>query len=70
MCARASQLLRRNVKRFVFKAHRLVHHSTLGSSVVKKKEKHPDAGLSHVSVPRRASEGVAFQLCLALPWYH
>jgi len=37
------QLLRRNVKRFrgglVFKAHRLVYHSTLGLSVIKKKIK-------------------------------
>ena len=35
--------LRRNVKRFraglVLKAHRLLHHSTLGSRVIKKKEK-------------------------------
>ena len=37
------QLLRRNVKRFrgglVLKAHRLVYHSTLGLSVIKKKTK-------------------------------
>ena len=36
------QLLRRNVEQFpeglVFKAHRLVHHSTLGSRVIKKKK--------------------------------
>jgi len=36
-------LLRRNVKRFrgglVFKAHRLVYHSTLGLRVIKKKKK-------------------------------
>jgi len=36
------QLLRRNVKRFrgglVFKAHRLVYHSTIGSRVTKKKK--------------------------------
>ena len=36
------QLLSRNVKRFrrglVFKAHRLVHHSTLGWRVIKKKK--------------------------------
>ena len=36
-------LLRGNVKRFrgrlVFKAHRLVYHSTLGSRVIKKKKK-------------------------------
>ena len=39
---RYNELLRRNVKRFrgglVFKAHRLVHHSTLGSRVAKKKK--------------------------------
>jgi len=38
----ASQLLSRNVKRFrgglVFKAHRWLNHSTLGSRVIKKKE--------------------------------
>ena len=37
------QLLRRNVKLFraglVFKAHRLLYHSTLGLSVIKKKKK-------------------------------
>jgi len=37
------QLLRRNVKRFrgglVFKAHRLLYHSTLGLRVIKKKKK-------------------------------
>jgi len=37
------QLLRRNVKRFrgglVFKAHRLVYHSTLGWRAIKKKKK-------------------------------
>ena len=37
------ELLRTNVKRFrgglVFKAHRLVYHSTLGWRVIKKKEK-------------------------------
>jgi hypothetical protein len=37
------QLLRRNVKRFqgglVFKAHRPLHHTTPGSSVIKKKTK-------------------------------
>ena len=37
------QLLRRNVKRFpgglVFKAHRLLYHSTLGVRVIKKKKK-------------------------------
>ena len=36
-------LLRRNVKRFrgglVFKAHRLVYHSTLGWRIIKKKKK-------------------------------
>jgi len=36
------QLLRRNVKRFrgglVFKAHRLLHHSSLGFRVIKKKK--------------------------------
>jgi len=40
---RDEQPLRRNVKRFrgglVFKAHRLVYHSTLGSRVIKKKKK-------------------------------
>jgi len=38
-----SQLLRRNVKRFrgglVFKAHRLVYHSTLGLRLIKKNKK-------------------------------
>jgi hypothetical protein len=38
------QQLRRNVKRFwrglVFKAHRLLYHSTLGSRVIKKKKKY------------------------------
>jgi len=38
------QLLRRNVNRFrgglVFKAHRLVYHSTLGVIVIKKKKYH------------------------------
>jgi len=37
------QLLYRNVQRFrgglVFKAHRLLYHSTLGSRVIKKKKK-------------------------------
>ena len=37
------QLLHRNVKRFrgglVFKAHRLLYHSTLGLRVIKKKKK-------------------------------
>jgi len=37
------QLLCRNVKRFrggfVFEAHRLLHHSTLGLRVIKKKKK-------------------------------
>ena len=36
------QLLHRNVQRFrgglVFKAHRLVYHSTLGSRVIKRKK--------------------------------
>ena len=42
-------MLRRNVKRFrgglVYKAHRLLHHSTLGSRVIKKKKwgKAPEA---------------------------
>ena len=40
------QLLRRNVKRFrgglVFKAHRLLYHSTLGLRVTKKKKKKMD----------------------------
>jgi len=38
-----NQLLHRNVQRFqgglVFKAHRLLYHSTLGLGVIKKKEK-------------------------------
>ena len=38
-----TQLLRRNVKRFrggfVFKAHRIWHHSSLGLGVIKKKKK-------------------------------
>ena len=37
------QLLRRNVRRFreglIFKAHRLLYHSTLGSRLIKKKKK-------------------------------
>ena len=40
---RKGELLRRTVKRFrgglVFKAHRLLYHSTLGSGVIKKKGK-------------------------------
>ena len=39
----SGQLLRRNVMRcrggLVFKAHRLVYHSTLGSRVIKKKKR-------------------------------
>ena len=39
----SEELLRRNVKRFlgglVFKAHKRVYHSTLGSGVIKKKKK-------------------------------
>jgi len=39
----SEQLLHRNVKRFqgglVFKAHRWLHHSTLGSRVIKKKRR-------------------------------
>ena len=39
-----SQLLSRNVERLrgmlVFKAHRFLHHSTLGSGVIKKKKDH------------------------------
>ena len=41
----AKVLLRRNVKRFrgglVFKAHRLLYHSTLGWRVIKKKREEP-----------------------------
>ena len=40
---RREQLLSRNVKRFpgglVFRAHRLLYHSTLGSRVIKKKRR-------------------------------
>ena len=43
------QLLRRNVKRFrgglVFKAHRLLYHSSLGLSVIHKKNNIPQEGL-------------------------
>ena len=43
----SEQLLRRNVKRFrgglVFKAHRLVYHSTLGLRIIKKKKRVEDA---------------------------
>ena len=42
------QLLRRNVKRFrgglVFKAHRLLYHSTLGSRVLNKKKEVEGSG--------------------------
>ena len=41
-------LLRRNIQRFrgglVFKAHSLVHHSTLGLSVIKKRRRVPHGG--------------------------
>ena len=44
------QLLRRNVKRFrgglVFKAHRLLCHSTLGLRVIKKKKKYTHASVT------------------------
>jgi len=44
---RLNQLLRRNVKRFrgglVFKAHRLLYHSTLGLREIKKKKKKRDS---------------------------
>ena len=47
------QLLGRNVKRFrgglVFKAHRILYHSTLGSTVIKKKKK------SHTCAQRESS---------------
>ena len=53
----SEQLLSRNVERFreglVFKAHRLLHDSTVGSRVIKKKEKKkspPDTGTSHIWV--------------------
>ena len=42
LSTRAAQILRRNVRRFrgglVFEAHRLVHHSTLGLIIIKKKK--------------------------------
>ena len=42
LASRIEEGLRRNVNRFrgglVFKAHRLVYHSTLGSRVIKKEE--------------------------------
>ena len=49
-CGLVDQLLRRNVKRFrgglVFKAHRLLYHSTLGLRVIKKKRSRPVGGWS------------------------
>ena len=51
----ADQLLRRNVHRFrgglVFKAHRRVYHSTLGSRVIKKKKKLAPRGVAPRSAP-------------------
>ena len=48
------QLLHRNVKRFrgglVFKAHRWLYHSTLGSIVIKKKKRSLAATASNASV--------------------
>ena len=55
-----SGLVRRNVQRFrgglVFKAHRLLYHSTLGLSVIKKKK---------VGGPARARCDAHFDLLLA-----
>ena len=58
LCVRASSLLlHRNVQRFrgglVFKAHRLVYHSTLGLRVIKKKKKQavPGAAPPSKSLP-------------------
>ena len=57
------QLLRRNVKRFreglVFKAHGLVHHSTLSWGVIKKKN---DGGGTRGSVSARVKECVRFRV--------
>ena len=48
------KLLHRNVKRFrgglVFKAHRLLYHSTLGVRVIKKKEEDVARGVAAVVV--------------------
>ena len=60
--------LSRNVERFrerlVFKAHRLLHHSTLGSRVIKKKrrgsEKNPRDMKSGCGNFRRSLGGVAY----------
>ena len=53
----AEQLLRRNVQRFqgglVFKDHRLVYHSALGSRVIKREKKAPDT-----VVPESVGSGV------------
>ena len=70
------QLLSRNVKRFrgglVFKAHRLLYHSTLGLRVIKKKRNHlanidgvPDSALprQHRALPRLCALAPG---CLAL----
>ena len=47
----SEQLLHRNVQRFrgglVFKAHRLLHHSTLALRVIKKKKFNVSAELPH-----------------------
>ena len=61
----SAQLLSKNVERFrgglVFKAHRLLYHSTLGSRVItkKKKEKKVEGG---VRVFKRARERVVVDL--------
>ena len=48
------QLLRRNVKRFrgglVFKAHRLLYHSTLGLRVIKKRREVADRDIERVQI--------------------
>jgi len=47
----SEQLLSRNVERFrgglVFKAHRLLYYSTLGTRVIKKKKNLPPAKSAH-----------------------
>ena len=55
MKQRCKKLLHRNVLRFrcglVFKAHRLVYHSTLGLRVIKKKKKLYIAATAYSQVP-------------------
>ena len=59
------QLLRRNVKRFrgglVFKAHRIVYHSTLGLRVIKKKKFRGSAPRHQVTRALNSQGGLVFK---------